>query len=377
MSHTQTALRVAVLAVPESTASTLYGMHELLESAGRDWGQLTCGKPGLSCFRPVIVSADGQPFRTANGLSISPGLALADCDEVDVVVIPDLNVMPDEDLRGRHDVEIDWLRRRNAAGVTFATACTGALMLAEAGLLDDLDVTTHWAYCDAMACRFPRVRMQPNRALVVSGDRQRFIMAGGGTSWQDLGLYLIARFAGVDEAMQVARLHLLDWHHVGQQPFAMLACSRQSTDAVIARCQEWIAQYYDTDAPVAAMVRLSGLTERSFKRRFGAATGMAPLEYVHALRLEESKLKLETSQLAVEAIAHEAGYGDASFFSRLFRRKVGLTPAQYRKRFRALRQAFAAGAAADAAVADAPPRRRTVRAARRATASAEHRQIRR
>src|SRR5690606_27158589 len=101
-------------------------------------------------------------------------------------------------------------------------------------------------------------------------------------------------------------------------------------------------------SPVAAMVTLSGLAERSFKRRFARATGVTPLEYVHTLRLEEAKHLLETSEVAVEEVAHEVGYEDASFFGRLFRRKVGLTPAQYRKRFRALRVALEADTAPQA-----------------------------
>lgn len=165
-------------------------------------------------------------------------------------------------------------------------------------------------------------------------------MAGGGTSWLDLGLYLIARSAGVEAAMQAARINLIDWHDIGQQPFARLARSRQSEDAVIGRCQEWIAEHYREPSPVAAMVRLSGLAERSFKRRFRLATGLSPLEYVHRLRLEEAKHALETTDAPIEAVAGEVGYEDAGFFSRLFRRSVGLTPAQYRRRFGALRKAL-------------------------------------
>jgi len=168
-------------------------------------------------------------------------------------------------------------------------------------------------------------------------------MAGGGTSWQDLDLYLIARFVGVDVAMQVARINLIDWHAIGQQPFARLARSRQVDDAVIARCQTWIADHYQEPSPVAALVQLSGLAERSFKRRFQQATGMSPLEYVHTLRLEEAKQMLEAGSRPIEAIANEVGYEDAGFFSRLFRRKVSLTPAQYRKRFGSMRRALASG----------------------------------
>jgi len=336
---------VAVLAVPESTASTVYGMHEILESAGRDWPALTGGEPGESIFRSVIVSAAGESFRAVNGLRVEPQGALAEFPQPDVIAIPDLMIMPGEDIAGRYDAEIAWIAAAYAAGATLATACTGAMILAEAGILDGHDVTTHWAYCDAMQSRYPRTRVHPNRALVAAGEGQRLIMAGGGTSWHDLALFLIARFAGIEEAIHVARLHLIDWHHVGQQPFATLTSVRQADDAVIARCQEWIAEHYNEDAPVAAMVERSGLAERSFKRRFARATGMSPIEYVHALRLEETKHLLERTDLPVEAVANEVGYEDASFFGRLFRRRVGLTPSQYRRRFSSLRAVLADSAA--------------------------------
>jgi len=334
---------VALLAVRESTASTLYGMYEILESAGRDWGWVTDGAAGESALAPLIVSADGRGFRAPNGLRLEPHRALAQCAKPDVVVIPDLLVAPGEDLSGRYERESAWLASRYAAGAVLAAACTGALVLAEAGLLDDQDATTHWAYCSAMAEHYPRVRIHANRALVVSGAQQRLILAGGGTSWHDLALFLVARLVNTEEAMRVARLHLLDWHHVGQQPFATLTRSCQVDDAVIVKSQEWIAQHYDEDAPVAAMVRLSGLTERTFKRRFARATGMSPLEYVLALRLEETKHLLETTQDPIEAVANQVGYEDASFFGRLFKRKVGVTPAQYRKRFQALRTVLEQG----------------------------------
>ena len=215
------------------------------------------------------------------------------------------------------------------------------MLLGEAGLLDGHDATTHWAYCEVMKRRYPRTRVHPQRALVATGEGQRLVMAGGGTSWLDLGLYLIARHTGVEHAMRVARVNLIDWHDAGQQPYARLGRSRQVDDAVIARCQVWIADHYREPAPVAAMVRLSGVAERSFKRRFEQATGMSPLAYVHTLRLEEAKQMLEATDAPIEAIANEVGYEDAGFFARLFRRNVDLTPGQYRRRFGAVRRALA------------------------------------
>lgn len=338
MGDTREPVNTAVLAVPESTASTLYGMCDVLASAGRDWAALIEGRDAPSAFRPFVVSADGLRLALPNGLSVEPAHSLAACPRLDLVVIPDLAVMPDDDLSGRYGQEKAWLRARYAEGAMIATACTGGLILAEAGLLDGHDATVHWAYCEAMAARYPRVRVHPHRALVITGEGQRIVMAGGGTAWHDLGLYLIARRLGTEEAMRVARLHLIDWHHLGQQPYATLTRNRKADDALIASCQEWVARHYDEESPVSAMARASGLPERSFKRRFRNATGMSPLEYVHTLRLEESKHLLESGDAPVEAVANEVGYADASFFGRLFRRNVGMTPAQYRRRFGSLRK---------------------------------------
>jgi transcriptional regulator GlxA family with amidase domain len=109
-------LVVALLAVPESTASTLYGMFEVLESAGRDWGMVTEGVPGDSKIRPLIVSADGREFDSGNGLRIAPSCSLERCPPPDVVAIPDLAVMPNEDVSGRYAQEVAWLQRLARAG---------------------------------------------------------------------------------------------------------------------------------------------------------------------------------------------------------------------------------------------------------------------
>lgn len=331
---------IAILVFPETTASVVYGMYDLFLSAGRDWGVVTDGKPGPELLRPVIVARESAPLTLVNGVQVTPEMTLEDCDEQAIVCVPEVFLPPATPLAEHFRVEIDWLRERYDEGATLAAGCSGAMLLAEAGVLDGCEATTHWAWCEVLDRRFPSVTVRPQRALVVSGEGQRLIMAGGGTSWMDLALYLIARTVGLEHAMRTARVNLIDWHDIGQQPFAQLARSRQVDDAEIARWQTWLAENYDRRNPVHTMVEQSGLAERSFKRRFRNATGMSPLEYVHSLRLEEAKQMLESGELSVEAIAHEVGYEDAAFFSRLFRRKVGLTPSQYRRRFGGLRTAL-------------------------------------
>lgn len=338
----QPPVSVAILAFPETSASVVYGMYDLFMSAGRDWGLIVDGRPGRSVMAPTIVARRAGPLLAANEVPIVAHAAIADCPPPDILCVPELTVPPGAPLDGLLEDEIAFIARCYRAGAIVANACSGVMLPARAGLLDGHEATTHWAYCDVLRERHPAVRVQPQRALVVSGDGHRLVMAGGGTSWLDLALYLIARTVDVDTAMQVARINLIDWHAIGQQPFARLARSRQVDDALIARCQAWIAEHYADHAPVAAMVQLSGLPERSFKRRFRDATGMSPLEYVHTLRIEEAKHMLETGDAPLEAVAAEVGYEDAGFFSRLFRRRVKLSPAQYRKRFGAVRRALEA-----------------------------------
>jgi transcriptional regulator GlxA family with amidase domain len=332
--------RIAIVATPLSSASVVYGMYEMFKCAGRDWPWMLNGRYGQSVLDPVIVAAQAGEVTGCNQLPIRVEMALSECKSPAVVCVPESLLMPEHAQPGLFAAEADWLRECHANGSLVTAACSGAMLLAQAGLLDGHEATTHWAYCEAMQRRHPSVRVQPQRALVATGEGHRLVMAGGGSSWMDLGLYIIARCVDVDTAMQVARVLLIDWHHVGQQPFARVARSKQVDDALIGRCQVWIAEHYADAAPVAAMVQQSGLPQRSFQRRFKLATGMAPLEYVHTMRIEEAKHLLETSELAVAAVAQEVGYDDAAFFARLFRRQVNLTPPQYRRRFGGLRAAL-------------------------------------
>jgi transcriptional regulator GlxA family with amidase domain len=324
-------ITVALLATPDSTASTLFGFFDCLAGTRRDWCWLHGEAEAASPFRPLLVGRGTQTFAAANGVRITPDAALDEVPAPQVLCITDLAVPPGEPVAQRYEAEVRWVRAAHAAGALVCSACSGAVLLACTGLLDGLEATSHWAYCDALQRRHPRTRWHPERGLVAAGER--LLMAGSGVAWHLLVLAIIARFAGPQEAMRVARINLMDTGQATPVAYASLTHGGRAADPLVARCQEWAALNYPCEAPVARMVALSGLAERTFKRRFTQATGMAPLEYVHTLRLEEAKQMLESGDAPVEAVAQEVGYQDAGFFGRLFRRHVGLTPAQYRRRF--------------------------------------------
>lgn len=326
---------VSLVALPETTPTSLYGLFEILSAVGSVWSELTGQQVHpVRPIRPQIVATTRDPFTCAVGVPVAPHRAFAEVDTTDVVVVTDLAIPIDQDPRGRWPEAAGFLRDREAQGATICSVCTGAVLLAEAGLLDGHEATSHWSTTGLFGEFYPGVRLRPERVLSPAGTAHQVVTCGGMASWEDLALYLIARYAGEAEAVRIAKVFLLGDRSEGQLPFAAMARQRRHEDAEIARCQAWLAANYDAPQPVARMVELSGLTERTFNRRFRAATGYAPVEYLQALRVEEAKQLFESTDATVAAVAHRVGYEDVAFFRRLFKRRTGVAPSGYRQRYR-------------------------------------------
>src|SRR6185369_18030258 len=153
-------------------------------------------------------------------------------------------------------------------------------------------------------------------------------------AWHDLALYLVARYAGSAAAQDVAKAFALRWHHEGFNAYVVFSGKSDHGDAEIASAQKWLSQHFSVANPVEEVLKRSKLAERTFKRRFVNATGLAPIAYIQRLRMEDAKERLERSDAPVDEISWRVGYEDPAFFRRLFRRTTGLAPAAYRKRFR-------------------------------------------
>ncbi len=328
---------VLIVAVPETAGSALYGMLDVLSVAGTIWQQLTRSGSGQRLFSVEIVSPLRWRFTCGNGVPISPDAAIVDDPAADIVILPELWLGPDQSIQGRYGALIDWVRRRHEAGAALYSACSGTVMLAETGLLDGCPATSHWAYADLFQRLYPAIDFRPEPNLVFADPEGRIVTAGGTSSWHDLALHIIARYGSPGEASRIAQVYLLKWHGEGQLPFTPLCRERPHGDAVVRASQQWLAGQYREPGVVQRAVERSGLTERTFKRRFRAATGTTLIEYVQNLRIEAAKRLLEGEGTAVDEISAQVGYEDASFFRRLFRRRTGLAPSEYRRLFRPIR----------------------------------------
>lgn len=333
LSEPQRTVDVGIIVVPETAPAILYSLSELFSFVANAWEMMTGQKAGPVRMRPWFVAENLEPLECAAGGLVRPQARFDDECRYDVVIATDLLLDPGVDPRGRWKTAVRWIREQHAQGALLASVCTGSLLLAETGLLDGMEATTHWGSIDLFRRCYPSVILQPEKVLSISGDAHRVITAGGASSWAELALYLVALYCGQEEAARTAKVFLLGDRSEGQLPFAAMARPRGHEDACIDQCQCWIAEHYAQRNPVKQMVEVSGLSERTFKRRFKRATGYSPIEYVQTLRVEEARHLLETTPLATDDIATEVGYEDPATFRRLFKRLTGVTPARYRQRF--------------------------------------------
>lgn len=326
-------LEVLILAVPETAGSALYGMVDVLMASGNIWQTMLETEPARQLFNVRIISLERDAFECGHAIPVVPACSIRDNPQADILILPEIWLGPHESIHGRYPALMDWLQQQYRQGVHIFSACSGSIMLAESGLLDRCEATSHWGYQALFDDEYPQIRFRPEANLVFADTAGRIITAGGTTSWHDLALHIIARFAGTGEALRIAKVYLLKWHSEGQLPFTPLVRRTPHADAVVRRCEAWLKDHYHETQIIPALLEQAGIPERSLKRRFKTATGSSLIEFIQNLRIEQAKLLLETSDMSIEAVGWAVSYEDTSFFRRLFKRLTGLTPGQYRRMF--------------------------------------------
>lgn len=325
--------KVLILALPETAGSALYGMVDVLQATGNIWQTLVGDTAPVQPFEVSIVSVASGRFHCGHGIPVEPACTIETEPAGDLLILPEIWLGPVEDIGGRYEALMAWITRQYRRGMPIYSACSGSVLLAESGLLDNCEATSHWGYEELFRTRYPKVHFRPESNLVYAHPDGRLVTAGGTTSWHDLALHIITRYVGVGEALRIAKVYLLKWHGEGQLPFSALVRRTQHNDAAVRECEDWLAAHFRDSAAIAHLLAVSALPERTLKRRFKAATGASLIEYLQNVRIEAAKRALEQGDLSVEAVCVAAGYEDVSFFRRLFKRLVGLTPGEYRRLF--------------------------------------------
>jgi len=317
------AMHITLLLAEHSSQASATLALEVLDAANR------LAAPSAVPFAVVVASLDGLPVKNALGRTMAVDIALDALDHTDLVLVPGFLFSLREALPafGRYR---DWLCRQHRQGAFIASMCTATFMLAEAGLLDGVQATTHWAFADLMRRRYPAVRLDERRILCEDG---RLISSAGASAAMDLLLHLIRRFASRELAQQCSRYLLVDAVRSEQSVYIQWSMPRDHADEAVARVQDWLESNFTAPVGIDELAERFGFGARNFKRRFKDATGYTPLAYLQALRLERAKHLLETTRLGFDAITTRVGYEDANSFRRLFCQRVGISPTAFRKRF--------------------------------------------
>ena len=210
-----------------------------------------------------------------------------------------------------------------------AASCYGTFVLAESGRLDGANATTTWWLQTEFAQRYPCVRLDADQALADGG---RCLTAGAMTAHTDLALHVLRRLFGAALARKVSGIMLVDGARSSQRPF--MAVQKNFDDVLVQQAVDWLIERCNESVTPQQLADALHVSYRTLHRRFHAATGMPPLTFLQSLRVEQAKELLEGTRLSLEQIVEKIGYSDASAFRRLFVRQAGLSPAQYRQRFK-------------------------------------------
>src|SRR5919198_577121 len=314
--------RVVIVAVPGLQTLDVSGPAEAFSIAPRFYG---------ARYDVRVASPDGAPVRGTSGLTLVPDAAIGALrGEIDTLVVAGgegvLAAAEDRDL-------VAWLRAASRRARRTASVCTGAHLLAEAGLLDGRRATTHWAYCDRMAERHPQVRVERDPIFVRDGD---VATSAGVTAGMDLALALIEEDHGARTALATARSLVLYMRRLGgQSQFSAALAGQPARREPLRDLQAWVIEHLDADLTVPALAARVHMSERNFARAFRAETGLTPAAYVEAARVERARRELETTDLGIEAVATRCGFGTVETMRRAFHRRLGVNPAAYRARFAA------------------------------------------
>ncbi|MGR9101398.1 MAG: GlxA family transcriptional regulator, partial [Gammaproteobacteria bacterium] len=226
MLKTPSTINICLVAVPETVASILIGLHDLFKM----FDEVVHGN---NPFKVTIAGLDDRPFPSPSGIVLQPHCGFREIRHADIIIVPALLLNGDRWVTGRYDGIVRWMRDRHGDGALLCSACSGILLQAETGLYDNYEATLHWAYAEAFQRCFPKVKLRLEKTLLSTGSKNELIMSGGSSSWHDLALYLVARAAGPAAANSVAKFFLLQWHEDGQAPYIVFDEKKDHGDGAI------------------------------------------------------------------------------------------------------------------------------------------------
>ncbi len=279
-------------------------------------------------FDVDLVSPSGEYIQCMGGFRLEVNTSMNEIKKADLVIVTSL-YSEDETKLFLPEIR-KWLLKMHLSGSMLASFCTGTFVLASTGLLNGKTATTHWASARKLSQRYPQIHVKPHKMIC---DEGTIFTSGGSHGALDLCLYLVEKLYGKALALNYAKILVHDISFTEQSAYAIFKGLRDHRDTKIWEIQDYIESHYSEHLGISYLANKAAMSRRTFERRFKAATGESPGDYIQQLRIEAAKRILEMEFDTFEQITLRVGYEDATTFSKLFSKRVGVTPTSYRNKF--------------------------------------------
>ena len=274
---------------------------------------------------PEQIETEGATFHGYPVLSLQSDL------QTDIVLIPSFTTANMSDTLLKNQKFIPWIRTQYLEGAEIASFCTGAFLFGASGLLDGRMATTHVDASSRFAASFPSVILKPDHVITVDG---RFYTSGGSTSTFHLLLRIVQKYCGNEMTIRIAKIFAIDMDRYNQSYFGTFIPSHNHNDNLVKIVQDKIETEFREIETIEEIIKNIPSSRRNIVRRFKLATGVPPIEYLQNVRIESAKKQLEHSSMNMNEIVEQSGYSDPKSFRRAFVKIVGMSPLEYRKKFR-------------------------------------------
>ncbi|PWK79845.1 transcriptional regulator GlxA family with amidase domain [Mucilaginibacter oryzae] len=280
-------------------------------------------------FKIELAGISGEVDFYGGLFTARPHKHISEIDRTNLVIIPSLNHNYQQAIQANGEL-IDWIARQYRNGACVASICTGAYLLAAAGLLDGKSCSTHWSAADQLKLLYPKVNLKTDQLIT---DEQGIYTNGGAYSFLNLILYLVEKYYDRQTAIFCSKVFQIEMDRHSQSAFIIFKGQRSHSDELIKKAQVYIENNPEEKISVEQLASSFAIGRRNFDRRFIKATGNTPVEYAQRVKMEIAKKAFETTRKTVNEVMYEVGYADMKAFREVFRKITGLSPLAYRDRY--------------------------------------------
>lgn len=309
----------------ENNLSSIVGPYKIFTRANeyrRERGE-------AEVFRVQLAGVSEQVDYYHGLFSINPHTHISAIHHTDLVIIPSLNHHYESSVKNNRPL-IDWIAKQYKAGADIASICTGAFLLASAGLLNGKSCSTHWAAAEHFRRMFPKVHLQPDRLIT---DEHGIYTNGGAYSFLNLMVYLVEKYYDRQTAIFCSKVFQIEIDRNSQSEFAIFTGQKAHEDEMVQEAQAFIEAHLEEKFSVDELASRFAVSRRTFDRRFIKATGNTPLEYAQRVKIESAKKAFESSRKTINEVMYEVGYSDGKAFREIFRKITGISPSEYRNKY--------------------------------------------